>query len=192
MQTCLASGSFIQGQGRPHQRIVQGLQQLGYRDGENVIFDFGLAQGKPEDLPQLAKGLVDRKVRVIVGISGDTLLAARHATGEIPIVSAAASGDFIALGLVRSWEHPGLNVTGMNLSISPAIRKRLEVLRQILPSLSELAVLVYAPTPESPALLETLKASAAARGVRLKIFPIKAPTDLAPAIVEAKEAVRMQ
>jgi len=168
--------------------IVQGLQQMGYRDGGNVIFDFALARGKPEDLPQLAKGLVDRKVRVIVGISGDALLAARHATSKIPIVSAAASGDFIALGLVRSWNHPGLNVTGMNLLIGPTIRKRLEVLRQIMPALSELAVLVYAPNPESPALLQTLKSSAAAHGVHLKIFPIETPADLAPAIVEAKRS----
>jgi putative ABC transport system substrate-binding protein len=168
--------------------VVQGLQQLGYRDGKNVIFDFALARGKPEDLPKLAKSLVDRKVRVIVAISGETLLAARHATDEIPIVSASAGGDFIAPGLIRSWDHPGLNVTGMNLSIRPAIRKRLEVLRQIMPSLSKLAVLVYEPNPESPALLETLKASAAAHGVHLTVFPIETPADLAPAIVEGKKA----
>lgn len=166
--------------------VVLGLRRLGYRDGETVLLDFAVAGGRAESLPRLAQGLVDRKARVIVGVSGDAVLAANRVTRDIPIVSAISGGDLVAMGLVKSLGHPGGNVTGMNLATASAIRKRLESLLIIMPSLIDLAVLVHTANPENPELLKVLRASAAARGVGLRVVPIDGDADLVPAFLKVQ------
>src|SRR5881628_88505 len=126
----------------PHIREAfrQGLRDLGYVEGQNIVIEYRYAEGKAERLPDLAAELLRLKVDVIV--AGGTLapLAAKHATRTIPIVLAAA-GDPVGTGLVMSLAKPGGNVTGLSNLSRDLTAKRLQLLKEIVPGLSRVAVL---------------------------------------------------
>src|SRR3989475_10261793 len=124
----------------------QGLRDLGYVEGQNIVIEYRYAEGKAERLPDLAAGVLRLKVDVIV--AGGTLapLAAKHATRTIPIVLAAA-GDPVGTGLVMSLAKPGGNVTGLSNLSADLTAKRLQLLKEVVPGVSRVAVLWNAANP---------------------------------------------
>jgi putative ABC transport system substrate-binding protein len=84
--------------------IIKAMEGFGYQDGKTVTFEYRYADGKIDQLPALAKELVDQNVNVIVAIAGEPLVAAAKTTTTVPIVSATAGGDFVAMGFAKSWK----------------------------------------------------------------------------------------
>src|SRR5262245_19118409 len=129
----------------------QGLRETGYVEGENVTIDYRWAEQK-ERLPDLAAQLVRRRVAVIVTTAGfATAVAAKGATTTIPIVF-GVSDDPVKHGLVASLAQPGGNLTGVNILSTELTAKRLELLREMLPRASRIAVLV---NPANTLIMET-------------------------------------
>src|SRR5262245_17354194 len=148
----------------------QGLKETGYVEGENMAIDYRWAE-QMERLPDLAAQLVRRQVAVIVTAGGfATALAAKDATTPIPIVF-GVSDDPVKHGLVASLARPGGNLTGINLLNTELTAKRLELLREMLPRASRIAVLV---SPANPANTQTtlreVEGAARAMGGRIEIF----------------------
>jgi putative tryptophan/tyrosine transport system substrate-binding protein len=121
-----------------HEAFRQGLRELGWIEGKNVSIEYRYAQG-PADLPVLAAELVRLKVDVIVTSATGTL-PAKEATRTIPIVM-ASNADPVVMGMVGSLARPGGNVTGLSQISSELAGKRLELLKQIVPNLSRVAVM---------------------------------------------------
>src|SRR4051795_3667225 len=119
--------------------LRDGLRELGHIEGQNIAFEFRSADGKLDRPPQLAAELVGLKVDVIVALYTPCALAAKHATGEIPIVIIA--GDPLETGLVASLARPGNNITGLSLIAGPLHGKCVELLRDMLPSIRRVAAL---------------------------------------------------
>ena len=118
----------------------QQLRELGYVDGRNVRFEMRLAKGDSELLPAMARELVGLKVNVIVTSGTNAALAAKRATSAIPIVMATGT-DQVSLGLAASLAHPGGNVTGLSTLTSELMAKRFDLIRELIPKMSRLAVL---------------------------------------------------
>src|SRR6266550_7948858 len=120
----------------------QGLHDLGYVEGQNILIEYRYAEEKADRLPDLAAELIRLKVDILVAQSAETVLAAKNATSTIPIVM-TNSGDPVGGGLVASLARPGGNVTGM--SQMPGLEiggKLLELLKETIPKLTHVAVLV--------------------------------------------------
>src|SRR5207302_3940051 len=120
--------------------FMQGLRELGYIDGKNIIIEYRFAEGKEDRLPELAKELVRLKVDAIFTAGTPALFALKQATKTIPIVFFSTS-DPIGTGVVASLAHPGGNITGMSGLASDLWPKRLELLKEIFPKLSRVAML---------------------------------------------------
>ena len=148
----------------------QGLKDFGYVEGQNISFEFRWAEGKLDQLPQLAAELVRLQVDVIVTLAPQATLAAKSATKTIPIVF-VAMGDPLASGVVTSLARPGANLTGTTRMISEMSAKHAELLKEAVPSLTKLAVL-WNPTNSShrPALQA---ADATARSLSLPVLPLE-------------------
>jgi ABC-type uncharacterized transport system substrate-binding protein len=157
--------------------LRQGLSDFGYVQGRNIEFEFRWAEGKLDQLPELAAELVRLQVDVIVTLAPQATLAAKQATQTIPIVF-VAMGDPLASGVVASLARPGANLTGTTRMIPEMSAKHVELLKEAVPSLVKLAVL-WNPTNSShaPALRA---AQAAARSLSLQVFPleVRAPAEL--------------
>ncbi len=148
----------------------QGLKETGYVEGENIAIDYRWAE-QMERLPELAAQLVRRQVAVIVTAGGfATALAAKDATTTIPIVF-GVSDDPVKHGLVASLARPGGNLTGVNLLSTELTAKRLELLREMLPRASRIAVLVNpANAANTQTALHEVEAAGRAMGLRTQIF----------------------
>ena len=148
-----------------------GLRDLGYTEGKNVMIDSRWAEGKYERLPGLAAELVRLKPDVLLTHGTPGTRAAKQVTTTIPIVM-AVTGDPVATGLVRSLANPGGNVTGSALFLPELNAKRLEMLKEVFPHLSRVAVLV---NPDNPANAVTLKAmEETARSITIELRPVEA------------------
>ena len=154
-----------------------GLRDLGYVEGKDIVIEYRWAEGQYDRLPALAEELVRRKVDIIVTHAAPGALAARQATTTIPIVITAIA-DLLALGLVESLARPGGNVTGLSFFNPELITKRLELLKELLPSLSKAAVLLNANNPSGRQLmLRELEPTAGALKVELLPFEARAADD---------------
>ncbi|HZV96587.1 MAG TPA: ABC transporter substrate-binding protein [Candidatus Nitrosocosmicus sp.] len=179
----------------PHLREAfrQGLRDLGYVEGRNLVIEYRDAEGKVERLPALAAELVALKVDVIVTEGGNTVvpLAAKQATRTLPIVFATAA-DAVGSGLVTSLARPGGNVTGLDSLSTELVGKRLELLTQAVPGVGQVAVLwlpgVYGERTEKEMLTG---AEVAARGLKVRVQFVEAtrdPADLGRAFSDMTRA----
>ena len=167
--------------------FLQGLRDLGYGEGRNVVIQYRDAEGKPERLPALAAELVALKVDVI--LAGGTLhaLAAKQATRILPIVFAAA--EPVSSGLVTSLARPGGNVTGVSVfTQEELVGKRLELLKLAVPGVSRVAVLWqpggYGGERAEKDMLKGAEVAARALGVRVQFVEARGPADLDGAFSE--------
>jgi putative ABC transport system substrate-binding protein len=152
----------------------QGLKETGYVEGENVTIEYRWAEHQLDRLPALAVDLVRRRVAVIATPQTAAATVAKAATTTVPIVFSVGS-DPVALGLVTSLNRPGGNVTGINFFINELVGKRLELLREMVPSASRVAVLVN-PTNVVLTEIMTRETAAAARAMALEIKVFNAST----------------
>ena len=159
--------------------LRQGLKEAGHVEGETFAMEYRWAEGQRERLPALAAELLRHNVRVIVAMEGgDVVLAAKASTGTIPIVFVVSS-DPVSLGLVASIARPGGNVTGINFVSAELVAKRLEILRELVPGATRIAVLV---NPASPAATETtlreLQPAAQVLGLKIRVFEADRSEDI--------------
>jgi putative ABC transport system substrate-binding protein len=153
----------------------QGLRDLGYVEGKNIIIEYRYAEGKLDRLPDLVAELVRLRVDVIVTAAASGTQAAKQATSAIPIVVASA-GDLVGQGLVASLAKPGGNVTG-STSLAPDLSgKRLELLKEIFPKAERVAVLLQSNSGDRDQLRET-ETAARQLGVKVQPLEIKDPND---------------
>ena len=153
------------------------LQERGWTDGRNVRFEFRYTEGQPNRLPTLAADLTRRNVDVILTAGTESTDAARKATKTIPIVMAAV-GDPIAAGFIASLARPGGNITGASLLATELTAKRLQLLKEVLPALTRLAVLWSAANASVVQKLKQIQAAAPQFGVQLHTFELRVPDDL--------------
>ena len=146
----------------------EALQALGYVEGRSIAFEARWAEGRVDRLPGLVADLVRLQVEVIVTGGGETARAAKQATATIPIVMATGSSP-VKLGVVTSLAQPGGNVTGVTSLSSELTAKRLQLLRELLPKVSRVAVLSD-ETPNSELSVRDLEA--AARILSIEIHPV--------------------
>jgi len=164
--------------------FVEGLRELGYVEGENLVIEWRGAEGRPERLPQLAAELVKAEVDVIVSTSDATHPVVQRATKTIPVVM-LISQDPVGRGLVASLARPGGNITGLSTVLIDLIGKQFELLREAFPRASKVAYL-GGDTGELPAAVrkESLRKQAAAArafGFTLHTFLVRTPAELEPA-----------
>jgi ABC-type uncharacterized transport system substrate-binding protein len=153
----------------------QGLKEAGYVEGQNVVVEYRWAEGQSDRLPVLADELVRRQVAVIVAPGEPATLAAKAATTTIPIVFAVAE-DPVRRGLVASLARPGGNLTGINFIGAELVAKRLELLRELVPGASRVAVLVN-PTNATTTESTLRDVAVAARALGLQTQTFKASTN---------------
>jgi putative ABC transport system substrate-binding protein len=162
----------------------QGLHELGYVEGKNIVIDYRWTEGKLDRLPALASELVRLKVEVIVTSGPAATRAAKEATSTIPIVM-AQDNDPVGNGFVASLARPGGNITGL-ATLAPEIGgKRLELLKEIVPKLSRVAVLGTSTQPGSAQQLKEVERAAGALGVKLQYLDVLDPKDVEIAFREA-------
>jgi putative tryptophan/tyrosine transport system substrate-binding protein len=154
----------------------QGLEQVGYVEGRNVAIEFRWARGQYDQLAALASELVGQKVAVIAANGGARVaLAAKAATTSIPIVFIFGDGDPVAYGLVRSFNEPGGNVTGMTMIAGVMEPKRLEILRELVPNLRLVSLLANPNNAGVTQDLPNIIGAAGALGIKLEV--VKASTE---------------
>ena len=145
------SAASPEGNARFFAAIRQGLKEAGYAEGENVASEYRWAENRLDRLPELAADLVRLRVAVIVATGGTApAIAAKAATTTIPIVFTVPE-DPVRLGLVASLSRPGANVTGVNVFTGELMPKRLELMREMVPAMTRVAVFV---NPADPARAE--------------------------------------
>jgi putative tryptophan/tyrosine transport system substrate-binding protein len=163
----------------------QGLRDLGYIEGQNLIIEYRDAEGKVDRLPDLAAELVRLKVDAIFTTSTASVQAAKKATTTVPIVS--VSGDPVGLGLVASLARPGGNVTGLANFTSELAGKRLELLKEVVPRVSRVAVLWNPDAPSSTLRMRETEAAAPSLGIKLQPVDVREPNDFEHAFAALKK-----
>jgi putative ABC transport system substrate-binding protein len=153
------------------------LQERGWTDGRNVRLEFRYTEGQTNRLPTLAADLTRGNVDVILTAGTESTDAARKATKTIPIVMVAV-GDPIAAGFIASLARPGGNITGASLLATELTAKRLQLLKEVLPALTRLAVLWSAANASVVQKLKQIQAAAPQLGVQLHTFELRVPDDL--------------
>ena len=154
----------------------QGLRELGYVEGRNIVIEYRFGEGKSHRYPDLAAELVQLRVDVIVTASTPAIEVVKNATITIPIVM-AASADPVGSGLIASLDHPGGNITGLTM-LSPELSgKRLELLKETVPRISRVAVL-WNPTNKSGAV-SWRESQLAAQGLKIQVqsIELRGPSD---------------
>jgi putative ABC transport system substrate-binding protein len=168
----------------------QGLRELGWVEGQNIVIDYRFAEGRFDRLPDLAAELVRLKAEVIVAGPTPVAVAAKNATGTIPIVMWAV-GDPIGLGLIASLARPGGNVTGVSFAVGMETPvKGLELLRETVPKVRRVAVLSNPANPAHARATREVKVAARSLGVELQLLEARDPGEFDGAFAAmAKERV---
>jgi putative ABC transport system substrate-binding protein len=164
----------------------QGLRELGYVEGKNIVIEYRYAEGKLDRLPALAAELVRLKVDVIVTAGPTITRVAKEATVTISIVM-ANDGDPVGNGFVASLARPGGNITGLSTFAPELSGKRLEILKEIVPKLSRLAVLGNSPDPGNGQNLKEVELAAKAFGVKLQYLDVLSSKDIEAAFRAASK-----
>ena len=164
----------------PWDGLLLGLRDLGHVEGRNVAFEWRWSRGSTEDFPALARELVALQPDVIVTSGTQAARAAADATQSVPIVMALSHYP-VELGLVESLARPGRNVTGLNTFGPELTAKKLELLREIAPGTSRLAVLWSPANPAEQIQYQDLLAAARAAGIAVQSIELTHPSDLSAA-----------
>jgi ABC-type uncharacterized transport system substrate-binding protein len=165
--------------------LVQRLRELGWTEGRTVEIQYRWADGHDERLAEIAAELVRLKVDVIVTHSAGPVIAAKKATAVIPIVFATAA-EPLQLGLVANLARPGGNVTGLSSQSNESAGKRLELLRELVPSLRRLAIMVNADAPAAMLEMADTERTAHALGLEVVTTKIRGARDIVPAFESLK------
>ena len=164
----------------------QGLRELGYVEGKNIVIEWRSGEGKIDRLPALAAELARLKVDVIVTAAPPPTRAAKGATAAIPIVM-AFDDDPVGNGFVASLARPGGNITGL-ATLSPEIGgKQLELLKEIIPKLSRVAVFGTSTVPQYVQMVKEIELAAKALGVKVQYLDVQNPKDIEPAFRAASK-----
>src|SRR5262245_60885636 len=161
--------------------FVQRLRELGWIDGRNLAIEYRWAEGRNERYAEIAAEFVRLKVDVIVTSATPPALAAKQATAAIPIVFMLASGP-VGTGLVACLARPGGNVTGLANQMSDTVGKKLELLREVVPSLRRLAIMANVGNPASVFEMHEAQATARTLGLEITTSEIERAEDIASAI----------
>jgi ABC-type uncharacterized transport system substrate-binding protein len=159
-----------------------GLRDLGYVEGKNILIEFRWAEEKYDQLPALAAELVRQKVDVLVIFGTPGTLAAKRATTAIPIVILYI-GDAVAAGVVASLRQPGGNITGSTYFLPQLFAKRLELLKEAMPHITEVAILVKPDNPLFVSMLQGLEIAADSLKVGLQRFDAHGPSEFEAAFL---------
>ncbi|MBI1999736.1 MAG: ABC transporter substrate-binding protein [candidate division NC10 bacterium] len=155
--------------------LRKGLRDLGYVEGRNLVIEYRSADGRAERFPDLASELVRLKVDLIVTRGTPAARAAKNATGTIPVVM-ATMGDPHAI--VASFAHPGGNITGVTTFSTELTGKRIELLKELVPSLSRVALLHNMGNPAAPPEWEETKTAARSLGLQAELLDVRSQDDL--------------
>jgi putative tryptophan/tyrosine transport system substrate-binding protein len=166
----------------PIDTFRQALDYLGYIEGKNVRFEYRYAKGDNKRLPELANDLVGLNVNVIVTWGTDAVLAAKQATTTIPIVMGAI-GDPLGIGIVTNLAHPGGNITGSSSRAAELESKRLQLLKEVVPALSRVAILFNPTNHYMPLALQSARKGAQMLHVSLAVCEVHDTTTLDAAFV---------
>ena len=170
-------GSSLSANSARHEAFRQGLRELGYVEGKNIVIDWRSAEEKLDRLPALAADLVRLKVDIIVTGGSSPTRAAKEATTTIPIVMAQDT-DPVGSGFVASLARPGGNITGLS-TLAPELNgKRLDLLREIVPKLSRVAVLGTSTQPGNAQSLKEVELAAKAFGVKLQYLDVRSSKEI--------------
>ena len=172
-------------QGPPPQAYMealkQGLREHGYVEGRNLVWEVRATEGSLDRLSQFADELVRLKVDLILARASSGAIAAKKATTSIPIVFFAVYAP-VEIGLVTSLGHPGGNLTGVAVNASDMAGKRVQLLKDVVPTLKRVALLSHPPHPTSAVQLKGAEAVARTVGVQLEAVPVHGADDLMPAL----------
>jgi len=163
------------------QAFRQGLRELGYVEGQNITIEERWADGMFHRLPGLAAELVQLKVNVIVAGGAPAARAAKQATETIPIVMVNVA-DPVAMGLVASLARPGGNITGLSLMLPALVGKQLEMLREVVPTASRVALLGNPTNPGNAPQVRHAQDAARALGVQLQPLEARDPSEIDKAL----------
>jgi putative ABC transport system substrate-binding protein len=166
-----------------------GLRQLGYEEDKNIAIEYRWAEGRLDRLPGLAAELVKLNVDVLVAHSTPGALAAKQATSSIPVVMAAVA-DPVASGLVASLHRPGGNLTGSTFFWAEVCAKRVELIKEAIPTLTRVAVFVHPAAPATPIALTAMERIARASGSELVSIEVKSLDDITASIAAVAAQAR--
>jgi putative ABC transport system substrate-binding protein len=161
--------------------LQQGLRERGYAEGRSLVWELRSTDGSLDQLPQFAEELVRLKVDVIVTRSSSGALPAKRATTLIPIVFINVYAP-VEIGLVPSLGHPGGNITGVAINVEDMVAKRVQLLKELVPTLKRVAMLSHPPHPTNAMQLQGGMAAARTLGVQFEEVPVRGPDDFASAL----------
>jgi len=156
------------------------LSQLGYVEGQNLIIEYRSGEGRIERFPELAAEMVRLRVDIIVTRGTPAVIAAKNATKTTPIVMAAI-GEPMETGAVASLARPGGNVTGLSAFVTELTAKRIEIMRELMPKMSRMALLDNTENRSVPPQWDEMKKAALALGIRPQLCDVHKPEDIEPA-----------
>jgi putative ABC transport system substrate-binding protein len=165
----------------------QGLKELSYVEGQNIAIEYRSSEGNPDRLPGLAAELVRLKVDIIVAAGGAPGAAAKNVTSTIPIIF-VGSTDPVASGLVASLARPGGNITGFTVGAQGLYGKRLELLKETIPRLSRVGLLLNPANPSADVALIETRTAGQELGVRVQSLEVRIHSDIDSAFAAATKA----
>jgi putative tryptophan/tyrosine transport system substrate-binding protein len=172
-------------QGEPPRTYIEalreGLRELGYIEGRNVVWEVRATDGGLDQLPKFAEELVGLKVDVILARASSGAMAAKRATTSIPIVFFAVYAP-VEIGVVPNLGHPGGNITGVAVNASDMAGKRVQLLKDLVPTLRRVAMMSHPPHPTNTVQLRGAEAAARALGVHLEVVQVRGADDFAAAL----------